>query len=57
MSSTRGMNDRVELVPDGDAWLAVVTDSTIAAEGDDAVDAIDELIVALREYADDWSMW
>ena len=46
---------RVELVPDGDSWLAVVTDSPIAAEGDDAADAIDELIEAMREYAEDWS--
>ena len=46
---------RVELVPDGDSWLAVVADSPIAAEGDDAADAIDELIEALREYAEDWS--
>ena len=46
---------RVELVPDGDAWLAVVADSPIGAEGDDAADAIDELIDAMREYAEDWS--
>lgn len=46
---------RVELAPDGDAWLAIVSDSPIAAEGDDAADAVDELIVALREYAEDWS--
>lgn len=46
---------RVELVPDGDAWLAVVADSPISAEGDDAADAIDELIDAMREYAEDWS--
>ena len=46
---------RVELVPDGDSWLAVVADSPIAAEGDDAADAIDELIEAMREYAEDWS--
>ena len=47
---------RVELVPDGDAWLAVVADSSIGAEGDDAADAIDELIDAMREYAEDWSV-
>jgi len=46
---------RVELVPDGDSWMAVVADSPVAAEGDDAADAIDELIGALREYAEDWS--
>jgi hypothetical protein len=46
---------RVELVPDGDAWLAVIADSPIAADGDDAADAIDELIDAMREYAEDWS--
>ena len=46
---------RVELVPDGDSWLGVVAESPIAAEGDDAADAIDELIEALREYAEDWS--
>ena len=46
---------RVELVPDGDAWLAVLADSPISAEGDDAADAIDELIDAMREYAEDWS--
>ena len=46
---------RVELVPDGESWMAVVADSPVAAEGDDAADAIDELIDALREYAEDWS--
>ena len=46
---------RVELVPDGDAWLAVLADSPIGAEGDDTADAIDELIDAMREYAEDWS--
>ena len=46
---------RVELVPDGDAWLAIIADTPIAAEGDDAADAIDELIDAVRDYAADWS--
>lgn len=46
---------RVELVPDGDAWLAVIAGTPIAAEGDDAADAIDELIDAVRDYAADWS--
>lgn len=46
---------RVELVPDGDSWLAVVADSPVAAEGDNAADAVEELIIALREYAEDWS--
>ncbi len=47
--------NRVQLIPDDDTWLAVVADSPVAAEGDDAADAIDELIDALREYAEDWS--
>jgi len=46
---------RVELVPDGDAWLAIIAGTPIAAEGDDAADAIDELIDAVRDYAADWS--
>ena len=46
---------RVELVPDGDSWVAVVADSPVAAEGDNAADAVEELIVALRENAEDWS--
>jgi len=46
---------RVELVPDGDAWLAIIAGTPIAAEGDDAAAAIDELIDAVRDYAVDWS--
>ena len=35
--------------------LAIIAGTPIAAEGDDAADAIDELIDAVRDYAADWS--
>ena len=43
-----------QLVPDGDRWLATVAGTPVAGEGDSAAESVDDLIDALRDYADDW---
>ncbi|MDY7100715.1 MAG: prevent-host-death protein [Actinomycetota bacterium] len=46
---------RVELVAEDGGWVALVRDAPVAADGDTVEEAIGEVIVALREYAEDWS--
>lgn len=43
-----------QLVADGDRWLATVSGAGVAGEGDTAEEAVDDLIDALRDYAEDW---
>jgi len=45
---------RVQLVADEDGWLAYVTDTPLAGEGNTATQATDDLIESLREYTTDW---
>jgi predicted RNase H-like HicB family nuclease len=44
-----------ELVAEAGGWSAYLTRLRIAADGATADEAIDELVVALREYAEDWA--
>ena len=40
---------------EGGGWSAFIPGTPIAGEGDDLDAAIDDLITALREYAEDWN--
>ena len=44
-----------ELVPENDGWSVFLPGLPIAADGASFDDALDEMVLALREYADDWS--
>lgn len=46
--------DRVEVVPEADGWSVFLPDSPIAGEGRSFDEALDDMVVALREYAEDW---
>ena len=43
-----------EAVAEDGGWTVLLPGTPIAAEGDSLDDAVEELIVALREYAEDW---
>lgn len=43
-----------QLAADGDRWLAAVAGTPVAGEGDTADESVDDLIDALRDYAEDW---
>ncbi|MFJ1753097.1 prevent-host-death protein [Kitasatospora sp. NPDC088134] len=45
---------RAEVVREGDGWSAFFPGLPIAADGASFEEAIDELVDALREYAEDW---
>lgn len=45
---------RPEAVAEEGGWSVLLPGTPIAAEGDDLDEAIEEFIVALREYAEDW---
>jgi hypothetical protein len=42
-------------VPENDGWSLIMPGLPIAADGSSLDEALDDLIVALREYAEDWS--
>ncbi|MGI9017592.1 MAG: type II toxin-antitoxin system HicB family antitoxin [Euzebya sp.] len=46
---------RPELFCEEGVWVASIPDAPVAAEAGDMEAAIDELVEALREFADDWS--
>jgi predicted RNase H-like HicB family nuclease len=46
---------RVELVAEAEGWSAFLPGTPVAADGATLDEAVDELIDALREYAEDWS--
>ena len=46
---------RAEVVPEGDGWSIVLPGLPIAADGETFEDALDEMVAALREYAEDWA--
>jgi hypothetical protein len=39
---------------EGDGWSVVLVGVPVAADGDSFDEAIDEFLLALREYAQDW---
>ncbi|MBK5217768.1 MAG: hypothetical protein JJE02_09310 [Propionibacteriales bacterium] len=45
---------RPEMVHEDDAWAIFVPGMPLAAEAEDIDAAVDELIAAIREYAEDW---
>jgi hypothetical protein len=44
----------VEAVPEGDGWSLFIPGIPVAADGVSFDQAVDEMVLALREYADDW---
>ncbi|MDN5852011.1 MAG: prevent-host-death protein [Actinomycetia bacterium] len=44
-----------EVVAEAGGWSAFVPGLPIAADAATFTDAVDELVIALREYADDWA--
>jgi predicted RNase H-like HicB family nuclease len=46
---------RAEVVPEGAGWSIVLPGLPIAADGETFEDALDEMVAALREYAEDWA--
>ncbi|MFN8075792.1 MAG: hypothetical protein U0Q15_10275 [Kineosporiaceae bacterium] len=44
-----------QAVPEGDGWSLLMPGLPVAADGADLDAAIDDLIDALREYAEDWN--
>lgn len=46
---------RAQAVPDGDGWSIVLPGVPVAADGATVQEAVDELIDALRDYAEAWS--
>jgi len=45
---------RAQVVAEGSGWSVFIPDLPVAADGNTFAEAIDEMIDALREYADDW---
>lgn len=45
---------RAEVVPDQGAWSVFIPGLPVAADGANFDEAIDEMVLALREYAEDW---
>src|SRR2546423_14140998 len=45
---------RAQVVAEAGGWSVFIPGLPVAAEGDTFAEAIDEMIGALREYADDW---
>ena len=45
---------RAQVVPESGGWSAFLPGLPVAADGSTFDEAIDEMIEALREYADDW---
>ena len=43
------------VVAEGGGWAAVLPGMPVAGDGDQIDDAVDDLIDALREYAEDWN--
>lgn len=54
-SLSRLLPANAEVVPEAGGWSVFLSDLPIAADGSSFEDALDEMVVALREYAEDWS--
>ncbi len=50
------ITDRPEVVPEGGGWSVFIPGLPVAADGASFDEAIDEMAVALREYAEDWQV-
>lgn len=46
---------RAEVVPESGGWSIMLPGLPIAADGETFEDALDEMVAALREYAEDWA--
>ena len=46
---------RAEVVAEGDGWSILLPGLPLAADGESFEEALDEMVVALREYAEDWA--
>ncbi len=46
---------RAEVVPEEGGWSVFIPGIPVAADGATYDEAIEEMVVALREYADDWT--
>lgn len=53
-SIARFMPARAEVVPEAGGWSAFLPGLPIAADGPTLDEAVDDLVLALREYAEDW---
>lgn len=49
-----GILPRVEVVPEDGGWSVFIPGMPIAADGATFAEATDQMVQALREYADDW---
>lgn len=48
------LTTRAEVVPDQGAWSVFIPGAPVAADGANFDEAVDEMVLALREYAEDW---
>ena len=46
---------RAEVVAEGDGWSILLPGLPLAADGESFEEALDEMVAALREYAEDWA--
>lgn len=51
---TRLCPAEAEMVAEGDGWSIFIPGLPVAADGESPEQALDEMVLALREYADDW---
>jgi predicted RNase H-like HicB family nuclease len=45
---------RAQVVPEGGDWSVFISGLPVAADGPSFDEAVDEMVAALREYAEDW---
>lgn len=50
----RAVPERAEVVPEAGGWSVFIPGTPVAADGSTFDEAIDEMVDALREYAEDW---
>lgn len=48
------VQDRAEVVPEAGGWSVFIPGTPVAADGRTLEEAIEEMVDALREYAEDW---
>lgn len=49
------MPANAELLAEAGGWTVFLPGYPLAADGDSVDDALDEMVIAMREYAEDWS--